>query len=134
MRTAIYTQVGLTIGLVINVFFKVTEINEAVFIYILLTMGYFLAFFQFRKKIKNKLTKNHPPMTEEQIRQLGFQLEKHYTHDEWETFRYKKGVIQIEFTYEIKSGKIDTVDVTIDEVIGKEMGFTNLLKLDRILN
>jgi|GEM_PF-3249562 len=66
--------------------------------------------------------------------QMGFSLDKHYEHDEWETLRYKKGVLQLEFTYRIDNGKIETIDITIDEVVGLSVSENDVRHLDRILN
>ncbi|MBQ19129.1 MAG: hypothetical protein CMD31_00075 [Flavobacteriales bacterium] len=73
-------------------------------------------------------------MTKTEVLEMGFQLTKHYRHDEWETYRYTKGVIQVEFTYVIETGELDTRDVTIDEVVGKKMDLKALNSLDEILN
>ncbi len=61
-------------------------------------------------------------------------LDKHYEHDEWETLRYKKGVLELEFTYRIDNGKLETVDITIDEVVGMSVTENDVRHLDRILN
>lgn len=45
---------------------------------------------------------------------LGFKLVKTYTHDEFNTHRYKLGPIELEFTY--KDGKLVTCDITSDEI------------------
>lgn len=53
-------------------------------------------------------------MTESEIRGLGFQLEEQYNHDEFNTNRYLKGVLEVEFTYE--GDKLLTIELSISEV------------------
>lgn len=48
------------------------------------------------------------------IKNLGFDLDKEYDHDEFTTHRYVNGPMMIEFTY--LGDEIQTVDMVIDEV------------------
>lgn len=77
-------------------------------------------------------------MTEMQVYELGFQCKNQYVHDDFNTNRFVKGLIEVEFTYEggvINSGgKLVSVDITMDEVIGKEVTLDQLKQLDNILN
>ena len=73
-------------------------------------------------------------MTENQIERQGFDFIKSYTHDKWWTRRFQKGLIQIEFTYKNETTTLETVSITIDEVVGKEFSFDQLKQLDNILN
>jgi len=68
------------------------------------------------------------------IENYGFILTKHYDHDDWETYRYKKGVLELEFTYRLDNGKIESIDLTIGEIVGIEVSLSDLKDLDRILN
>lgn len=67
-----------------------------------------------------------------EIEDLGFEHVKSYPHDDFYTKRFKKGIIQVEFTY--RDDKLYSVDVTIDEVVGMEMSFEQLRTIDEILN
>lgn len=73
-------------------------------------------------------------MTETQVELLGFEFIKSYNHDEWWTRRFKKGIIQIEFTYNNSDDSIETIDITIDEVVGMPINLEDLKTLDNILN
>jgi hypothetical protein len=53
-------------------------------------------------------------MTEEQIKVLGWELVKQYEHDEYQTYIYKFGCMEIELTYEGK--EVVTADVSISEL------------------
>lgn len=53
-------------------------------------------------------------MTEQQIKDLGFELTRVYAHDQYNTKRYTKGVLHVEFTYD--AGILITSDLTIEEV------------------
>lgn len=75
-------------------------------------------------------------MTELELSRLGFQCKKQYTHDEFYTNRYTKGVLQVEFTYEGvlgTNGQLKTVDLTITEVNGKPITLEEMEVLTPIL-
>lgn len=73
-------------------------------------------------------------MTEAQAKKIGFKFSKTFTHDEWHTARYKKGLIELEFTYLTETNKLDGIDITIDEVVNKTVTLDQLQQLDFILN
>lgn len=70
-------------------------------------------------------------MIEDQIKELGFALVKQYPHDVYHTNRYKRGPLEVEFTYEKK--KLISCDLTIDEVVCKPITFDELIALNAIL-
>jgi len=57
---------------------------------------------------------------------------KEYKHDHFFTNRYKKGCLEVEFTYNDKD--LVSLDVTIDELIGLPIDKNELKTLDKILN
>ena len=71
-------------------------------------------------------------MTEQDIKKIGFKLIKQYEHDQFNTNRYKKGILEVEFTYQ--EGKTVMHDLTIEEVNCLPIGKTELQQLDKILN
>ena len=71
-------------------------------------------------------------MTELQLKNKGFDFVKEYKHDRFVTRRYRKGIIEFEFTYE--GNKQMSADVTIDEIIGMKVNENELEQLDKILN
>jgi len=71
-------------------------------------------------------------LTEYSIKFLGFKLIKEYKHDQYFTNRYKKGCLEVEFTYDDKD--LVSLDVTIYEVIGLPINKNKLKTLDNILN
>ncbi len=73
-------------------------------------------------------------MTENQLELLGFDLVKTYTHEEWHTRRFAKGTLEVEFTYLSINEKLETVDVTIEEVNCLPISLEEIKKLDQILN
>nr|BFF39054.1 hypothetical protein BACY1_08590 [Tenacibaculum mesophilum] len=73
-------------------------------------------------------------MTEPNVKKAGFEFEKEYEHDQFYTRRYKKGVMQVEFTYLSEKSTLENVDLTIDEVIAETVDYKELLMLDMILN
>lgn len=70
----------------------------------------------------------------QELADLGFELIKSYTHDNFVTQRRKKGVLQIETTWQMPSGKFENQDLTIDEVNSISFKKKELIKLDKILN
>jgi len=70
-------------------------------------------------------------LTEKDMKPLGFEHVEQYEHDGFITHRYMKGCLEVEFTY---GSDFDSVDVTIDEVIGLPIDKDSLSKLDEILN
>lgn len=73
-------------------------------------------------------------MTENQLELLGFDLNKTYTHDQFHTRRFTKGCLEVEFTYLSVNDKIETIDVTIDEVNCLPITLEEITSLDNILN
>lgn len=71
-------------------------------------------------------------LTEDNIQSLEFELEQKYKHDYFVTNRYKKGCLEVEFTYD--DSKLVSTDVTIQEVNCLPINKQELLKLDAILN
>lgn len=55
-----------------------------------------------------------PSISEAQIKEIGFEFERGYKHDHYLTNRYKKGCLEVEFTYE--NDKLLTCDLTISEL------------------
>ncbi|MBC7399827.1 MAG: hypothetical protein H7289_07755 [Mucilaginibacter sp.] len=70
-------------------------------------------------------------MTEQQLKGLGFVLTESYPHDEFNTNRYKKGVLEVEFTY--RGDELITYDLTISEVNSMPITFDELKILSPIL-
>lgn len=70
-------------------------------------------------------------MKESELKSLGFECVKQYTHDNYNTNRYTKGVLQVEFTYE--NGDLKTVDLNVTEVIGKLVTLNDMKALTPIL-
>lgn len=52
-------------------------------------------------------------MTENQLKKLGFELVKQYEHDQFNTNRYSKGYLLVEFTYE--NGELVSCDLVVEE-------------------
>jgi|GEM_PF-1997547 len=75
---------------------------------------------------------NIKKMTENSIQKIGFELVRRYKHDEFNTNKYKKGCIEIEFTYEGKSSA--GVDVKLGEMDWRTFYFNEVVKLDELLN
>lgn len=71
-------------------------------------------------------------MTESDIKKLGFELVKRYEHDQYSTNRYKKGILEVEFTYE--NNKLVTLELTMGEVNCLPITESELQQLDKILN
>lgn len=71
-------------------------------------------------------------LTMQELEDLGFELQKSHTHDEWTTQVRKKGCITIETTYKL-SGAFVSQEVKIEsDFIG--LTFPKILMLDAILN
>ena len=71
-------------------------------------------------------------LTMQELEDLGFELQRSYTHDEWTTQVRKKGCITIETTYKL-SGAFVSQEVKIEsDFIG--LTFPKILMLDAILN
>ena len=71
-------------------------------------------------------------MTEKEIKEIGFELVKQYNHDQFNTNRYQKGILEVEFTYENK--QLVTVDLTMEEVNCLPITINELEQLNEILN
>ena len=68
----------------------------------------------------------------QELEDLGSELERSYTHDEWTTQVRKKGCITIETTYKL-SGPFVSQEVKIESDFLK-MTFPKILMLNAILN
>jgi hypothetical protein len=77
-------------------------------------------------------TKSNSEM-ENTIQELGFKFVKQYKHGEFITNRYKKGFLEVEFTYN-SDNTLRTLDITIDEVNFLPVNVEELKILDSILN
>lgn len=71
-------------------------------------------------------------MSEQEIKGIGFELTKQYTHDQFKTNRYQKGILEVEFTY--KDKKLVTVDLTMEEINCLPITKEELQQLNKILN
>jgi hypothetical protein len=71
-------------------------------------------------------------MTQSQVKGIGFKLEKDYTHDQFRTLRYKRGVLEVEFTFE--GNELVDTSLTIEEVNAMPINTNELIKLNQILN
>lgn len=72
-------------------------------------------------------------LTMQELEDLGFKVVKSYTHDEFMTQRRKKGLIVIETTW-LKTGKIQTQDMTIEYLGYFTFTKKELQQLDKIIN
>lgn len=84
--------------------------------------------------MKNKITLEESKyLTMQELDDLGFKTIKCYPHDHYVTQRREKGLIQVETTWEMPSGKFESQDLIIKDVW---VNFTkkDLKKLDKILN
>ena len=70
-------------------------------------------------------------MTENELKELGFELTQQYEHDQYNTNRYDKGVLEVEFTYE--GDKLLTCDLTISELNSKPVTLDEMKALTPIL-
>lgn len=76
-------------------------------------------------------------MQELDLIKLGFECVEQYTHDEYYTNRYVRGVLEVEFTYRGvlgMKGKLQTVDLAVQEVNCMPITLEKLKMLDAILN
>ena len=71
-------------------------------------------------------------MTENEIKDIGFELVKKYEHDQFKTNRFQKGILEVEFTYE--ETKLVTVDLTVEEINCLPITKNELQQLNKILN
>ena len=72
-------------------------------------------------------------LTMQELENMGFEIVKSYTHDEYMTQQRRKGVITVETTW-LQTGEFQTQDLTIDEMFIDGFGKSDLLMLDKILN
>lgn len=70
-------------------------------------------------------------MTEAHLIVLGFYCTEEYSHDQFHTKRYTKGVLYVEFTYE--GEKLLDTELSIEEVIGKPVTLKDMQALTPIL-
>lgn len=71
-------------------------------------------------------------MTEKELKALGFEFVKRYEHNQFATRRFKKGVLEVELTFE--KGRLIDFDLTIEEVNCLQVTKQDLKELDSILN
>lgn len=71
--------------------------------------------------------------TEKNIADLGFVFDRQYTHDQFITKQYKKGILTVEFTYEDENLVSSGLTIT-EDVIDLPTNFINVKKLDELLN
>ena len=71
-------------------------------------------------------------MKEGEVKALGFRLIKTYNHDHYHTLRYKKGCLQVEFTYD--GEVLDSCELTISEVVGMPVTLKDLRGIVHFLN
>lgn len=69
----------------------------------------------------------------QELEELGFKVEKSYTHDQFTTQRRVKGVLTIETTWQ-KTGQFESQDLTIEDINMIEFSKKELKQLDNILN
>ena len=71
-------------------------------------------------------------LTMQELADLGFELQRSYTHEEWTTQVRKKGCMTIETTYKL-SGAFVSQEVKIESDF-LDLAFPKILMLDAILN
>ena len=76
--------------------------------------------------------KSHLTMRE--MENLGFEIIKSYTHDDWTTQRRKKGCITVETTYNLDSGKFESQNFKIDDSEWRTIRPEYVEILDKIVN
>ena len=72
-------------------------------------------------------------LTMQELEDLGFEVVRSYTHDQYITQRRTKGLIEIETTW-LFSGEFQSQDLTIEEVNAIEFTKEELIALDKALN
>lgn len=58
------------------------------------------------------------------VKDLGFELDKKFDHDQFSTSRYRKGELMVEFTYE--SNNLRTIDLIISDTSYAAISFKAL--------
>lgn len=74
---------------------------------------------------------NHLSMQE--LNDLGFEVVKSYTHDNFMTQRRRKGCITVETTW-TDEGEFESQDIQIDDGEWRTLQHREIVKLDEILN
>lgn len=69
--------------------------------------------------------------TEAQIKEIGFKRTDSYDHDQYHTNRYKKGCLEVEFTYE--GDELLTCDLTISELNCMPISFNQIKQIAELL-
>jgi hypothetical protein len=71
-------------------------------------------------------------MTENKAIKLGFEFDREYSHGGFKTMRYRKGFLEMEFTYQ--ENVLVTQDLFIDEIDWLVLTEEEIKQLDKILN
>jgi len=71
-------------------------------------------------------------MNEKEMTNLEFEFVKVYHHDQYRTVRYKKGVLEVEFTYSQEG--LESCDLTIQKLNCLPINKIELKQLNEILN
>lgn len=90
-------------------------------------------------KVQDKLQAQHDAklpvvgsaIVESRIKEIGWKLVKQYSHDQYNTNRYKLGCMEIEFTYEGRD--LLTCDLTISELNCMPISFDEIKKATELL-
>jgi len=69
---------------------------------------------------------------EKEVIALGFEFDRQYNHDGFNTKRFSKGDLEVEFTY--KGLKLQYFDLTIQEINHLPIAVKELETLDKIIN
>jgi len=73
-------------------------------------------------------------LTMSELNELGFEVIKSYTHDDYQTQRRKKGCIIIETTWQMPLRNCVSQDLQIEADFVEGFSKKDLKKLDEILN
>ena len=73
-------------------------------------------------------------LTMQELEDLGFKIVKSYLHDNFTTQRRKKGIIEIETTWDLSTGNFETQDLSLTENYIEKFTTNELIVLDLILN